>query len=88
MELSLRNIMEDFVIKRLDELLPAFNCCKCEHCRMDIISYSLNRLPSRYVVTNQGELLSKLDVTDSQFDTTITATITNAAVVVSKNPRH
>lgn len=88
MEIILRNLMEDIVIKRLDELLPSLNCCQCEQCRMDVASYALNRLTPKYVVTTQGELLSKLDALSIQNEANVTAKITEAAIVVKNSPRH
>lgn len=88
MDILLRNLMEDIVIKCLDEILPDLNCCQCDQCRMDIASYALNRLPAKYVVTTQGELLSRIDSLDTQFEASITAKITQAAMVVTHYPRH
>lgn len=84
----LRNLMEDVVIKQLDELIKVFGSCQCEQCRLDIASYALNRLPAKYVVTTQGELLTKLDSLDLQFEANITTAITQGILLVSKNPRH
>lgn len=80
--------MEDIVIKRLDDVLDMLDCCKCEQCRLDIASYALNRLPSKYVVTTQGELLSKIDSLDRQFDAGVTAAVVNGAKIVKDQPRH
>lgn len=88
MELLLKNIMEDIVIKRIDEILPELNCCQCDQCRLDIASYSLNRLPPKYVITTQGELLSKLDVLSTQFEASVIAQITQASLQVAHHPRH
>ncbi len=84
----LRNLMEDVVIKQLDELIKVFGCCQCEQCRLDIASFALNRLPAKYVVTTQGELLSKLDSLDLQFEANITTAITQGILLVNQNPRH
>ena len=88
MDIVLRNIMEDIVMKRIDDILPTLNCCQCKACKLDIASYALNRLPAKYVVTTQGELLSRIDSLDLQFETSITARITEASMVVAKQPRH
>ncbi|MDD5934337.1 MAG: late competence development ComFB family protein [Clostridiales bacterium] len=88
MSLILRNLMEDVVIKQLDELIEVFGGCQCELCRLDIASYALNRLPAKYVVTTQGELLSKLDSLDLQFEANITTAVTQGILLVNKNPRH
>ena len=88
MQIILRNIMEDYVILTLDHMLEDLDCCKCEQCRLDIASYALNRLPSKYVATTQGELMTKLFSMDTQFEASVMAEITKAADVVNKKPRH
>ena len=88
MQVILRNIMEDYVIVTLDRMLENLDCCKCEYCRLDIASYALNRLPSKYVATTQGELMTKLCEFDNQFETQVMAAISLGANVIKKNPRH
>jgi len=88
MQIILRNIMEDYVIVTLDHMLDNLDCCKCEKCRLDIASYALNRLPSKYVATTQGELMSRLCEFDTQFEAQVMATIVAAANKIAKNPRH
>lgn len=56
------NYMEDLVITRTNELYdevkemdaPWLNC-DCEHCRLDTISYALNRLP-RAILSREEDL--------------------------------
>ena len=88
MQVILRNIMEDYVIVILDRILENLDCCKCEKCRLDIASYALNRLPSKYVATTQGELMTKLCEFDNGFETQVMAALTLGANVIKKNPRH
>ena len=88
MQIILRNIMEDYVIVILDRILDGLDCCKCEKCRLDMASYALNRLPSKYVATTQGELMTKLCEFDNQFETQVMAAIASAAEVIKKKPRH
>lgn len=88
MQIILRNIMEDYVIVILDRILDNLDCCKCEKCRLDIASYALNRLPSKYVATTQGELMTKLCEFDNNFETQVMASLTLAANVIKKNPKH
>ena len=75
MQLILRNIMEEYVILTLDEML-------------DMASYTLNRLQPKYVATTQGELMSRLCEFDSQFKASIMKEITQAHAIISKHPRH
>ncbi len=88
MQIILRNIMEDYVILTLDNMIENLDCCQCEKCRLDIASYALNRLPSKYVATTQGELMAKLCSMDTQFETTVMTEIAKAVNVVKENPRH
>ena len=87
-DIVLRNLTEDFVMKKLEHVLNTLQCCKCKQCRLDIASYALNRLPSKYVATTQGELISKADGMDAQFDASVTTAIIQGAMLVSKHPRH
>ena len=84
----LRNLTEDVVLNKIESLADDLNCCTCEHCRLDIASYALNRLPAKYVATTRGELLSKLDSLELQFDTTVTTVILQGAMLVKNHPRH
>ncbi len=88
MSLIVKNIMEDMVERKLEDMLPQLNVCTCEICRTDILCYSLNRLKPKYVATSQGELLSKIDSLSSTFDMSIVTQITAAAQVVKEFPRH
>ncbi len=84
----LRNLTEDIVISKLDTLIDRLDCCKCDLCRLDIASYTLNRLPSKYVATTQGELLSKISLIDHDFTIRVTTELTKAVQVIKEHPRH
>lgn len=84
----LRNLTEDIVISKLDVLIDRLDCCKCDLCRLDIASYTLNRLPSKYVATTQGELLSKISLIDNDFTIRVTTELTKAIQVIKEHPRH
>ena len=88
MQVILKNITEDFVLSTLDHIMGNLDCCKCEKCRLDIASYALNRLPSKYVATTQGELMTRLCQFDHSFEIQVIASLTLAANVVKLNPRH
>ncbi len=88
MEFLLRNLTEDIVLRKIDRMKNSLDCCTCEHCRLDIASYALNRLPAKYVATTQGELLSRLDTLEPQFDATVMTVILQGAMLVKLHPRH
>ncbi|GMO39563.1 MAG: late competence development ComFB family protein [Treponemataceae bacterium] len=55
------NIMEELVSKRVNELFehvkdvkPLWFTCDCEDCRSDVITYVLNRIQPKYIVSGRG----------------------------------
>ena len=84
----LKNYMEELVLKKTNEILKLMNICKCEKCRLDIMALALNELPAKYVVTDKGELFTKLRELEQQFEVDVDTAIIKAAVFVSKNPKH
>lgn len=83
------NVMEQYVDKKLGELLLEYDCCKCQHCVEDMKALALNKLGSRYVSTTNGELYSRVAqelIQQSNVDLQIS--IVQAIESVSKNPHH
>lgn len=59
--INIHNIMEEQIITRVNELYDQVMAgksnwlsCDCENCRLDTVSYVLNRIPPRYVVSGRG----------------------------------
>jgi len=88
--MKLRNLMEDIVCQRLDEVLAGEKevICHCEQCRLDVTALALNELPPRYVVTRRGETYSKADLLEIQRYVDVVSAITKAVKVVQGKPRH
>ena len=86
--MSIINVMEAFVAERLDEMLKTESCCKCERCLDDMKAIALNKLPSKYVSSHNGELFSKLDSMIRQNSVDINIAIAAAIDAVSKRPSH
>ncbi|MGE5629859.1 MAG: late competence development ComFB family protein [Caulobacteraceae bacterium] len=85
---KLKNYMEELVAYKTDDVLKLMNICKCEKCRLDIMALALNEMPSKYVVTDKGELYSKVRELEQQFEVDVETAIAKAAVFVGKNPKH
>jgi competence protein ComFB len=49
---------------------------------------ALNDLPTKYVVSEKGELYTKLNELEQQFEIDVETAIIKAAVIVSRNPKH
>lgn len=87
-QIVFKNVMETLVMQKLDDIINQLDCCKCKKCRLDMASYALNRLPSKYVATQQGELFARLDSISVQQEADVAAMLTLAARIVKEHPRH
>lgn len=85
---NLMNYMEVVVSAKLDRVLKPMNICQCQKCRLDIQAIALNNLPPRYIVTEKGELYTKLQELEQQFEVDVQTQIVKAAMIVGKNNRH
>ena len=88
MSVLVKNIMEKMVEDKMDDMLPKLDCCSCDICKTDILCYALNRLKPKYVATEQGELLSRVDSISIPFEAAIITEIVAAVEIVKKNPHH
>jgi len=59
--MELHNTVEDKVISEVNKIFENFGkekiagkYCTCNKCRMDVICYTLNRLPPHYILSNRG----------------------------------
>lgn len=83
------NLMEKEVMHVTDGILKNMDdMCKCEKCKLDILSIALNNLKPHYVVSEKGEVYSKVNNMNYQFNTDIVAAVTRAIDLVKNNPRH
>jgi competence protein ComFB len=85
---QIKNYMEEVVFNMMKEVLQDINTCNCETCMLDIAAIALNDLPPKYIVTEKGELYSKINSLRQQFEVDIISAITKAAVLVKRKPRH
>jgi len=87
--MELQNYMEILMWQRLDDVLdghPAI--CRCEKCRYDIAALAMNFLPPRYVVTDKGQMYTKIKALEQQFMIDIITAITHAVTIVNRTPHH
>lgn len=85
---QIKNYMEEIVFSLIKEVLEDINVCTCDKCILDIAAIALNDLPSRYIVSEKGELYSKINSLKQQFEVDVISAITKAAVLVKRSPRH
>ncbi len=87
--MELQNYMEILMWQKLDDVLDSHpGVCRCEKCRYDIAALAMNFLPPRYVVTDKGQIYTKIKALEQQFNIDIITAITNAVKVVSATPHH
>lgn len=77
-----------FQIFNLDFLNKNKLTCTCDRCQSDIIALALNRLPTRYVATEEGNVYIKALFTDQQLNTDIVRELSNAVTTVKESPNH
>ncbi len=88
-DLFLRNYTEDLVDEAIKKLWSkSANLCKCKRCYYDTMALSLNRLPSKYVVTDSGEVYMKLNNFMSQAQVDVMKEVTKASVIVNNKYSH
>jgi len=87
--MKIKNYMEDVVVHLLYNIVKERDdVCKCEKCLSDIAAIALNRLTPHYVVTEKGEIYSKVLSMSIQFEADVTTAVLEAIEKVSNNPRH
>lgn len=84
----LKNMMEDAVMQLIDQNLDKKNTCNCQQCRMDIAALALNKLPTRYVVADQGAVYNEEDLRELQEYIDIVGAIKQSIKLVKEHPRH
>jgi competence protein ComFB len=87
--MEVHNLMEDIVKNCLKELMhhndqaPGID----EKSQSDILAITLNKLPSKYVATSQGEMLAKTQLR-SQVETDVYRELSLAMDIVLKSSRN
>ncbi len=95
--MNVHNLMEEVVVYRINKLYEqvkevnaSWLTCDCENCRLDTISYVLNRIQPKYVVSGRGVLHARDVMEDPQVKADIDALGIDGIRIVSttKRPFH
>lgn len=89
----IKNYIELAVEEMLDDVLENYakknpDTCTCPRCRLDVMAIALNQLPTRYVVTNEGGIYTKVAMEQVGGRAQVIAAILSGIQMVQKNPRH
>ena len=82
------NVMQVLVEEKAPKYVKMFGLCSCERCMEDVKALTLNHLPPKYVVLEQGDMIPRLTVYEGRFSSDITAQLLKACKVVSNTPHH
>lgn len=85
---AIENIMEEIMEKELDKCIDSLGICKCQKCRQDVLTLSLNKIRPRYVSSEKGRLLAVVDQMSYDYIPDMLRAITESAEIVKKNPHH
>lgn len=88
---ELYNNTQKIVLEIMEELLkkPEYqHVCTCHQCLMDIASYTLNRLPAKYIATSPEKLETKILVFEHKVNVDALTILKKAIKVVSNHPNH
>ncbi len=53
-EIQVKNLMEELVNDRIDNLMELENICRSPRCRADVYALALNHLPPKYIASASG----------------------------------
>lgn len=89
----IKNYIELAVVELTDDVIKDFvknnpDTCTCQRCKLDIMALALNNLPTRYVVSDEGGIYTKVAMDQVGGRAQVVAAIINGIQIVKKNPRH
>jgi len=79
------NVMENLVLKKVDQVIARFNVCTCDRCRCDICACALNMLPPRYIVA-KADVIAKAEADIPEKE--VMDALIKAVIKVRSHPRH
>ena len=92
--MNVHNLMEDVVIQNVNMLYDqvkeektSWLTCDCENCRLDTVSYVLNRIPPKYIVSGRGASHASETLNDAQLMADVNALILDGMRTVSSTKR-
>ncbi|MCR4579303.1 MAG: late competence development ComFB family protein [Treponema sp.] len=92
--MNVHNLMEDVVSHTVNELYDnikeegaSWLSCDCENCRLDTISYVLNRVPAKYIVSGRGITHAAEVLEDLQIKADVEALALEGMHIVSDSKR-
>lgn len=89
MDIKVKNVKEEIVFDKINELIDQLDCCTCSKCKSDIAAYVLNQINPKYVSSEKGALFSKVDIEMTEkANNELLMKIIEGAEKIKKSPRH
>ena len=92
--MNVHNMMEDVVTLSVNKLYDQIKrdktkwlTCDCENCRLDTVSFVLNRIPPKYVVSGRGVAHLNSELDNSQLKADVEALAMEGMRIVSSTKR-
>jgi len=87
--MEIRNYIEEIVTRTAETLIGKDkHFCKCEQCKTDVVTYTLNHLKPKYASNVKGHALTEVDIASEQLQTEVTVQVLKAIEQVKKHPNH
>lgn len=84
----IHNKVEEHALEAYQSLRAHFpQFCGCEVCEADVLVYALNRLPARYVASQEGRVITELNLEKDQNRVSIHVALMDAFRKVQASPR-
>ena len=84
----IHNLTEEHVQASYESLVSRFpDFCGCDVCRADVLVYALNRVPARYVSTQQGSVITEVSLEKDQNRAAIDVAMMDGLRRISLSPR-
>jgi hypothetical protein len=84
----IKNLVEEHVFAAYERLRGHFpKFCGCPVCKGDVLVYTLNRVPARYVNTLEGSVVTEFNLERDQSRAVIDVVLMEALQKVSVAPR-
>ena len=84
----IHNLSEEHVQAAYESLVSRFpDFCGCDVCRADAMVYALNRVPARYVSTQQGSVITEVSLEKDQNRAAIDVAMMDGLRRISLSPR-
>lgn len=87
-DLQASNVLEKLVEENIDAVMSRKKMCCCPQCRADVAAYALNNLQPHYAASQVGSAITRAQILNQSFFTSILVALAQAAEIVSANPRH